>query len=186
MDARTSKMQKRISAKQEKRLAQDLGGKTQPASGALKHAKGDVRAVGEVRAEAKYTSKSSYQLKLAELEKIVGEAGLERAVLQLCFVDRGNRPVLEVAIFPFSQMAGGLVGTSRADYQTLSKSLRLDRDRIALKLMKGSMYVVFSKVSNPLAVTPSDHRWFRLMEWKDYLTLMEEEGGTLLMDRGGK
>jgi hypothetical protein len=164
MDARTSKRQKKISAKQEKRLARDLGGKTQPASGAMPNAKSDVRAVGSVRAEAKYTAKSSFSLKLADLEKIVGEAGLEMAVLQLCFVDRANRPVLEVAIFPLSQMAGGIIGTAKADYQTFSKSLHLDRDRITLKLMKGDMYIVFSKGRTRWPL--SEHHWFRMMEWK--------------------
>ena len=56
MDARTSKRQKKISAKQERRMAEDLGGRVQPASGAMKHAKGDVRVMGVVRAEAKFTT----------------------------------------------------------------------------------------------------------------------------------
>jgi hypothetical protein len=169
MDARTSKMQKRISAKQEKRMAEDLGGRVQPASGALKHAKGDVRVMGSVRAEAKYTSKSQYTLKLAELEKIIGEAGLDRAVLQVCFADRANRPILELAVFPWNKTEGVSGALERADIQTFAKSLRLDRDRIAVKLLSGDRYIVFSEKGGEVR-----HRWFRISNWKDYLTLMEE------------
>lgn len=169
MDARTSKMQKRVSAKQEKRMAEDLGGRVQPASGALKHAKGDVRVMGSVRAEAKYTSKSQYILKLPELDKIIGEAGLDRAVLQVCFVDRANRPILEIAIFPWDKTEGILGSLFRANLQTFAKSIRLDRDRVAVKLLKENMYIVFSDKKDEVR-----HRWFRVMNWKDYLTLMEE------------
>lgn len=187
MDARTSKRQKKISAKQEQRMARDLGGRVQPASGAMPHAKGDVRKMGVVRAEAKYTSKSTYSLKLEELDKIVAEAGLDRAVLQVCFVDRSSRPLLEIAIFPFPQGADSLVGTVNADMQTFAKSLRLDRDRLSLKLMKANIYIVFTESDNPLSnIASAHHRWFRVKYWKDYVTMMEEEGGSLLVDRGGK
>lgn len=69
-------------------MAEDLGGRIQPASGALSGAKGDVRKVGEIRGEAKTTSKSFFVLKLAELLKIRLEAitgGLEDWVFQIEF-----------------------------------------------------------------------------------------------------
>jgi hypothetical protein len=170
MDARTSKMQKRISNKQERRMAKDLGGRVQPASGAMKNAKGDVRKLGVVRGEAKYTSKESFILKKSELEKIVNEAGLERAVLQLCFIGRAtNRPVATFAIFPCEPaIIGKPDETQWAEWQTYGKSGTILRDRIAVKLLQnqGPIWFVFS--------TKTKHDWYQLMEWSDYLSKMEE------------
>ena len=64
----------RRSQLQEKRLAEEIGGRVQPASGAMDFAKGDVRIAGVVRIECKTTSKASYILKVAELKKIQNEA----------------------------------------------------------------------------------------------------------------
>ena len=83
----------RISQKQERRVADEVGGRTQPASGAMAHAKSDVRKAGELRVECKFTSAKSYSLKLAELDKIAAEAlagGLEVPVLQVQFQKPGG------------------------------------------------------------------------------------------------
>ena len=64
---------KKTSQKQEVEVAEEFGGRTQPNSGAMAGAKGDVRKKGELRIEAKYTAAGSYSLKLEELEKIAGE-----------------------------------------------------------------------------------------------------------------
>jgi len=170
MDARTSKRQKRVSRKQEERMAEDLGGRAQPASGALPGAKGDVRKFGVVRAEAKYTAKSSYILKLSDLDKIIGEAGLDNAVLQLCFVDRANRPVAEFAIYPMADTKTQLTFQQAADLQTFSARTTIDRDRTILKLMKKNIYIVFSKRQIDGS---THHRWFCLHYWKDYLKTLE-------------
>ncbi len=69
----------RRSQLQEKRIAKEIGGRVQPASGAGKHAKGDVRGDG-ILIEAKTTSKSEYVVKLKELKKIAGET-LDRGFL---------------------------------------------------------------------------------------------------------
>ncbi len=92
MDARRSAMQKRISRRQEKNAAADLGGRVQAASGATKHGGADVRAPG-YRVECKYTEKGIYSLKRSELEKLVKQAhgSLEQPVLQLAFVDKFGR-----------------------------------------------------------------------------------------------
>lgn len=162
MDARTSKRQKKISSKQEQRMAEDLGGRVMPASGAMANAKSDVRAFGVVRAEAKYTAKESYSLKLADLDKIINEAGLESAVLQLCFVDRSNRPLATFAIFPAKSPFVAI----KAELQSFKKSMLIGRDRMSLWLMKKPVHLVFSDFDK--------NRWFRVMDWKDYLTMMEE------------
>jgi len=63
----------RQSRRQERRAAEDLGGRTTPASGATPHIKGDVQAPG-LKVECKTTSGLSYSLKRKELEKIQMEA----------------------------------------------------------------------------------------------------------------
>lgn len=166
MDARTSKRQKKISKRQEQSIAEDLGGRTQPASGAMSGAKGDVRKMGVVRAEAKYTAKDSFTLKLAELDKIIGEAGLEAAVLQIGFVDRVGRPILELAVFPW-KAEGATLSAARATIQSFRKSMLIPRDKIGLKVLKEEVFVVFSGKPG------TEHRWFRIMPWKNYVTMME-------------
>lgn len=64
------------SQKHEKRLAKELGGQVNAASGAMWNRKGDVRT-GKVLLEHKYTGKKSFTLKASELEKIVMEAILD-------------------------------------------------------------------------------------------------------------
>ena len=72
------------STKQELRLAQDIGGRRQTASGALwgGAAKGDVRSMGVVRQEAKWTAANYFSLQASEFRKIrsVAEASGETAV----------------------------------------------------------------------------------------------------------
>lgn len=65
---------RRKSVLQERSIAEDIGGRLQPGSGAPEFYKGDVRKAGELRVEAKTTSKGSYNLKASDLEKIRNEA----------------------------------------------------------------------------------------------------------------
>jgi hypothetical protein len=58
---------------QEKRLASELGGRTQPGSGAMWHMKGDV-ITDRLFVEAKLTDKKQYTLKLETLEKVAAQA----------------------------------------------------------------------------------------------------------------
>jgi len=96
--SRGTDSQKR-SRKQEKRLARDLGGRVQPASGAGS-AKGDVRVAGDVRAECKLTRAKSFNLKLSDLEKIEGEAsGEEMPLLHLEF--QGVSPHKKYVVLPY-------------------------------------------------------------------------------------
>jgi hypothetical protein len=83
-----SRQQKR-SQLQERRIAEDVGGRVQAGSGSSWQAKSDVRVQGAIRCEAKYTEKKTYSLKLADLLKIRDEAirgGLETPVMQVEFV----------------------------------------------------------------------------------------------------
>jgi hypothetical protein len=62
------------SQKQEKRVAEDIGGREQPGSGAPDFYKGDVRKTGKLRVECKTTSAQAYHLRLVDIEKIKVEA----------------------------------------------------------------------------------------------------------------
>lgn len=105
MDAFKSKRQKRISKGQEKRLAVIVGGKTIPASGAVRTDGGaDVRAQGKLTLEAKYTEKGSYSLKLKDLQKVRAVAlrnGAERSAFVVGF--KGPRNIEEYAVVPLEE-----------------------------------------------------------------------------------
>jgi hypothetical protein len=84
----------RRSQLQEKSIARSRGGRVQKASGAGKLAKGDVRVVGEIRTEAKTTSKRSYRLKFSDVVKIRSEAitlGFEDWDMQIEFQGQAGR-----------------------------------------------------------------------------------------------
>jgi hypothetical protein len=70
---RVTNQQKR-SRDQERRLAKTFGMQQQAASGALPNVKSDLRDAGKLRGEAKETTKKSFSLKIAELEKLEKEA----------------------------------------------------------------------------------------------------------------
>lgn len=82
---------KRVSQQQERELAEDLGGRVQPNSGATIGAKGDVRSKGRFRLEAKFTRANSFPLQLEDLQKIAGEcAPAEKPVLVIDFLEPGT------------------------------------------------------------------------------------------------
>jgi hypothetical protein len=84
-----TKAMKRLSQKQELRNANLLGGRTQPGSGSMARAKGDVRKFGEWRGESKFTFAASYSLTREVLEKINGEC--KHGEKPLLFLDYKNR-----------------------------------------------------------------------------------------------
>lgn len=94
---------RRASNKQERKIAEDIGGRTQLASGALPFAKGDVRKRGVARVEAKFTYAASYVLKEDTILKIMNEASTsEIPTLVVEFKDkRTNKTQTAVAIIPY-------------------------------------------------------------------------------------
>jgi hypothetical protein len=94
---------KKLSKKQERRIAEDVGGRTQPGSGCSPRAKGDVRKLGELRIEAKYTKARSYSLHLDDLRKILSECGEgEIATLVVDFLDpQSGRTTDSWAVVPY-------------------------------------------------------------------------------------
>jgi hypothetical protein len=152
MDARRSAMQKRISRKQEKKAAEDLGGRTQAASGAARFGGGDVRAPG-YRIECKYTEKPYYILKLSELEKLQKQAygSLEQPVMQLAFVDRLGRRK-EFAISKHSQEVV-------VCYKSTAKSIKVHLSEIEATLTLNLPFVVLFISRGHKAVTWSFRSW---------------------------
>ncbi len=78
----------RRSQAQEKRVALELGGRVQKASGATPFAKGDVHVAGELKVECKTTSSRRFTLKVSEVLKIQREAlmgSVESWVMQIEF-----------------------------------------------------------------------------------------------------
>lgn len=73
----------------ELKVAEDIGGRKQKASGALPHAKGDVRLRGKHRVEIKTCTLKGYHIKREDLDKIRGEAAFgEKPAFVVEFVDK--------------------------------------------------------------------------------------------------
>lgn len=86
------KANRKTSLAQERDIAEEFGGRTQPGSGNQAGAKGDVRLRGELRIEAKFTLYASYRLQLDDLYKVAGEATFgELPVLLIDFLEPGIR-----------------------------------------------------------------------------------------------
>lgn len=81
---RRGQSKKERSKQQERRSARKVGGRTQPASGALAGRKGDVQSEHFV-IECRYTDAAQYIFKLADWDKLRKQA-----------VVRGREPVMEV------------------------------------------------------------------------------------------
>lgn len=168
MDKFQSHRQRRISQRQEKQAAEDVGGRTVAGSGAAKHSGGgDVRKRGTLRIECKYTEKGSYALKLADLTKIKMEAlkgGLEQPVMQLEFVSGSTRE--SFAIFPVSKA----IPDHELMIVTLMKQMTLRRVVIHRGLIEhGEVYVAFHRG------TANTQDTFQISRWNDFLVSLEEE-----------
>jgi hypothetical protein len=97
---------KRRSRTQERDIAEELGARVQPASGAMSGAKGDVRKKGVFRLEAKFTRASSYTLHLEDLEKIAGECGVsEKPIVVIDYLEPGTSKLRDrFAVLHFHDM----------------------------------------------------------------------------------
>lgn len=97
---------KKVSRAQEQDVAEALGGYTQPGSGNMPGAKGDVRVKGRLRVETKFTKAGSFSLKLEELYKIAHEChGLEKPVFVIDYLDPGTSKLQDrFAVVPFQDL----------------------------------------------------------------------------------
>jgi hypothetical protein len=97
---------KRLSQHQERDIAEELGARVQPASGAMPGAKGDLRKKGVFRLEAKFTKATSFSLRLEDLEKIAGECGnFEKPIVVIDFLEQGTSKLRDrYAVLNFQDM----------------------------------------------------------------------------------
>lgn len=105
-----TKAVKRKSQRRERALAEALGGRRQPASGALPHAKGDVRKRGEWRIDDKMTKQKSFPLSKELFAKVRSECTYpEKPAMVIAFLDPISGEVVEevavVDINTFKEMA---------------------------------------------------------------------------------
>lgn len=97
-----SKRDKRRARRQELELAEETGGRTQPASGAMARAKGDVRKRGVYRGESKFTRSKAFLISRRVLDKISSECqGTEYPVVDICFLDETGRTEDRWVTLPF-------------------------------------------------------------------------------------
>jgi hypothetical protein len=163
MDAYRAKRQKRISLQQENRVAQELEGRTQAASGATRLGGGaDVRADG-VRVECKYTEGTSYSLKRSDWKKLCKQAlrSLEEPVMQLWF--KNGRLTSKFAIVKVRK----IVDEKSVIMTTDKKSISLNLNTIAFWLLneKTPLYVNFLGYSH--GGDPGD--LVQILSWDTYL-----------------
>ncbi len=163
MDARQSRRGKRISLRQEKQAAADLGGRTTAGSGAAKFSGGaDVRVMGKIRLECKVTEKDNYRLHFSDLKKVRAQANkaLEEPIFQIAFL-HSNRNMVKFAIVPWD---GGLDDYTNIMYSK-SQSIMLKEDEIFREVSVGRLQLNFyGELKIPL-----HHRMFEIMHWDDFI-----------------
>lgn len=160
--------QQRISRLQERRAAEDLGGKVQKGSGSHWAAKGDVRQLGQIRVECKVTEAQVYRLRLADLLKIQKEAlrGMDATwVFQVEFKGvLGNSFRLAVCDRAlWNEWGGNMVTQPTTKYTSTAKSFLLRRDELRQDGPVPLDWLVDGKV-----------RHFAIVPWETYCAKREE------------
>jgi len=166
----------RRSRKQEQRIAEEIGGRTQPGSGNTWHSKSDVRAILDLRIEAKYTDQDYYILKRAdlfELEDAALRGGLEDWAMQVDFSLFSRK----YAIISYRWFLETQPLTQRPLYQSVidseAKSLRLHVNEIMT--MAGGAAANGGDWSYCLIFAPKDENTssYALIDWDQFLHLRE-------------
>jgi hypothetical protein len=173
VDARQARRGKRISLQQEKRAAAELGGKTTAASGAAKFSGGaDVRVMGKIRLECKFTEKSEYTLRFLELQKVRKQAMrvLEQPVLQFAFHHTTGR-LKAYAVIPWNM--GDTPKETDHSWYTSATSISLSEDKLDRALLVGRIQFTFMC---PGSIT-LPFRVFEIMNWHDFVetTMLKHE-----------
>lgn len=171
MDARQARRGKRISLQQEKRAAAALGGKTTAASGAAKFSGGaDVRVMGKIRLECKFTEKPEYTLRFLELQKVRKQAmkALEQPVLQFAF--RHTTGQLNAYAVILWNMGDTPKGTDHS-WSTSATSISFGEDKLDQALLVGRIQFTFMCPGD----IPLPFRAFEIMHWSDYIAKYEAE-----------
>lgn len=173
--------QQRRSKLQEQRIAEEIGGREQPASGSSWSAKGDARKTGELRVEAKFTEKDYYTLKLDDLLKIRDEAlkgGAEGWAMQIEFTTYRQRwAVLDFTtwrhMYTFSAGAGCI--WYLVDCFAVGKSMRLKASDLyhgrVNALIRHEDYVCEVTFNPELKLDGGTK--FAVIDWDEYLRVRE-------------
>lgn len=131
---------------QERRIAEDVGGRVQAGSGSSWRAKSDVRDLGKLRIEAKFTSKDTYALKLKDLLKIREEAllgGLETWAMQIEFVSGSKQKYAVLDYYTFCELNVGRNTFLCGAYDvTQSKQFVVDRDELRKLAGQGREWIL--------------------------------------------
>lgn len=115
---------RKLSNKQEKKIANDLDGKTIPNSGALKVAaswKADVNTETE-KIECKITSKDSYQLHFKDIMKLKGYASKDRGKTPVFIVEFQDRESYVILFCTYDEWKECLL-----HFETKAKSYSMQR-----------------------------------------------------------
>lgn len=152
------------SQRQEKRAAEEIGGRVTANSGAAKFSGGaDVRKQGEIRLECKFTKKNYWTLKLADLQKLQKEAlqgGMEEPVFLLEFQ---NSPSVAFAIRPHIPHAYS--NWDQVVAHTSKGSVRLYKSEVqSILLRHNEAYVGFQ-----IGPKGGGILWFDIVLWSSYL-----------------
>ena len=157
---------RKISQRQEKKAAEDVGGRVQAGSGNVKlGGGGDVRDPGKIRVECKYTEFDSYSLKYETMHKIKKhalEGGLEAPVLQLAFSKFGR--MKRYAVVPWHR------GPYPSDFQIEEvppKSYRIQHDFLKTHLLNRDYIVLGFAIG-------ARTEWFHIMTWDTFMRIWEK------------
>jgi hypothetical protein len=154
---------RKISGRQEKRVAAELGGKTQANSGATRlGGGGDVRVPGDTRVECKYTTKDRYVLKSSDLKKLREQAirgGLEEPVFQIAFRDRLGNMHERFAVTPISRSS-----------MNLREPICVEKKSITIYLANLRYW---TSNSHSIYLTFEGGEYYEIRLWSDYLAERE-------------
>ena len=173
--------QQKRSRLQERRIAEDIGGREQPASGASWSAKGDARKTGDLRVEAKFTEKDHYTLKLADLLKIRDEAlrgSAEHWAFQVEFTAyRQKWAILDFGLWHHMYMfqAGAGCIWRLQELRTDVKSLRLHATEL-YQWRTGASSRQEDLVVRIEFITPEKTWVFALVDWDEFIRVREAYG----------
>lgn len=163
----------RRSRLQERRIANEVGGRVQAGSGSSWRAKSDVRAIHNLRVEAKHTTKRTFPLKLKDIIKIRDEAligGLEPWAMQVEFVESASMStkVAVISRHHFGSLATDWFGirdsTTRGQFP-LHRSEIMTHKHVASTVKYGypwMMHLTFQRLpkASDFEVAICDWDWF--------------------------
>lgn len=160
--------QQKMSRMQERRAAEDIGGRVQKGSGSHWSAKGDVRQHGKLRMECKVTEAQVYRLRLAQILKIQKEAlrGMDADwAFQIQFKgflgSRFSYAICDRALW--NQWGGNMANQATTMYTATSKTFLFRRDDL-----REAGPIAFDWINGDRVLH------FAVVPWETYCAVREE------------